>query len=72
MDSQAPHDILILYASQTGTAQYISEEIGRELIKRNFSTSIFALDEYDVTNLPNDKYVVFVVSTTGTVSFILI
>jgi len=65
MDSDNHHEIMILYASQTGRAQYVSEEISRELLKRDFSTEVLAMDDYDVTNLPNEKFVIFVASTTG-------
>jgi len=65
MDSDVPYEILILYASQTGRAQYVSEEISRELLKRDFSTEVLAMDDYDVTNLPNEKFVIFVAATTG-------
>ncbi len=67
MDSQMPYEILILYASQTGRAQYLSEEISRELIKRDFSIEVCAMDDYDVMNLPSERFVIFIVSTTGLV-----
>jgi len=65
MDSNSTYDILILYASQTGTGQYVAEEVSRELIKREFSVDVKEMDDYDVTNLPNEKYVLFIASTTG-------
>jgi len=69
MNSDSTHEILILYASQTGTAKYVSEEIFRELTYRDFSPAIYALDDYDVTNLPFEKYVIFIIATTGISSF---
>ena len=59
------HEILILYASQTGTAKYVAEEIFRELCKRNFTPHISAFDSFDMSQLPFQKYVIFIVSTTG-------
>ena len=39
--------ILILYASQTGTAQEIAEELEREAVnKYQYSTSIYSMDDY--------------------------
>ena len=67
MDSNTTHNILILYVSQTGTAQYISEEVARELLKRDFVVEVKAMDDYDVTNLPNEKYVLFIAATTGSI-----
>lgn len=63
MDSK--HEILILYGSQTGTAKEMSETVARELIYREFSIKLFAMNDYDIRNLPNEKYIIFVVSTTG-------
>ncbi|KAL4465881.1 hypothetical protein ABPG74_004118 [Tetrahymena malaccensis] len=59
------HDILILYASQTGTAKYVAEDLERQLILREFKTLVQSMDDYAITNLPEEKYVIFVVSTTG-------
>ena len=58
-------DLLILYGSQTNTAKYASEELGREAIRRGLRTIIQAFDEYNIFNLPTEKLVVFVVATTG-------
>lgn len=62
-----PHkpDILVLYASQTGTAQYVAEEVTRELIHREFSALCLAMDDFDITELPNQKHVIFIVATAG-------
>ena len=58
-------DFLILYGSQTNTAKYASEEIGREALRRGLNTSIMAFDDYNIFNLPSEKLVIFVIATTG-------
>lgn len=42
------HKILILFGSQTGTAQDTAERIGREAKRRHFQCKVEALDSYDV------------------------
>jgi sulfite reductase alpha subunit-like flavoprotein len=58
-------DLLILYGSQTNTAKYASEELGREALRRGLQTKIEAFDEYNIFNLPTEKLVIFIVATTG-------
>lgn len=55
----------ILYASQTGTAQEVSENIWRESKCYHFKGTVKALDDYDVRNLIEEKLVIFVCATTG-------
>lgn len=55
----------ILYASQTGTAREVSENIWRESKRFYFKGTVKALDEYDVRNLIEETLVIFVVATTG-------
>jgi len=40
--------IVILYGSQTGTAQDVAERIERDAIRRHFLVSIKPLDHYDI------------------------
>lgn len=42
--------MLVLYGSQTGTAQDIAERVGREGRRRHFRTQVTAMDEYDKVN----------------------
>ena len=39
--------LLVLYGSQTGTAQDFAERVGREGRRRHFKTRVVAMDEYD-------------------------
>ncbi|KAK7487379.1 hypothetical protein BaRGS_00021341 [Batillaria attramentaria] len=57
--------LLILYGSQTGTAQDVAERIGREARRRLFAVKVVALDSYPVAELIREQLVVFVCATTG-------
>ncbi|KAM6110334.1 LOW QUALITY PROTEIN: NADPH-dependent diflavin oxidoreductase 1 [Pterocles gutturalis] len=60
-----PRKLLVLYGSQTGTAEDTAERIGREAKRRHFQCRVEALDSYGVANLINEPLVVFVCATTG-------
>ncbi|PKK18587.1 hypothetical protein A306_00000217, partial [Columba livia] len=57
--------LLVLFGSQTGTAEDTAERIGREAKRRHFQCRVEALDGYEVANLINELLVVFVCATTG-------
>jgi len=57
--------ILIVYGSQTGTAQDVAERIWRESQFYNFHGPVMCMDDYSVINLVYETLVVFVASTTG-------
>ena len=40
--------LLVLYGSQTGTAQDVAERIGREGRRRHFRVKVTSLDSYSV------------------------
>jgi len=40
--------LVVLYGSQTGTAQDVAERIERDAIRRHFSVTIKPLDQYDI------------------------
>ncbi|XP_061459687.1 NADPH-dependent diflavin oxidoreductase 1 isoform X2 [Rhineura floridana] len=61
----AVHKILILFGSQTGTAEDAAERIGREAKRRHFQCTVEALDDYNVANLIHEPLVVFICATTG-------
>nr|XP_054769944.1 NADPH-dependent diflavin oxidoreductase 1-like [Lytechinus pictus] len=56
---------VILYGSQTGTAQDVAEKIGREAKRRHLSARVLPLDSYPVASLIQEELVIFVCSTTG-------
>ena len=57
--------MLILYGTQTGNAKYVAEEIGREWTRRWINAKVQSMDDYDITQLPTERIVIFVISTTG-------
>ncbi|XP_017042647.1 NADPH-dependent diflavin oxidoreductase 1 [Drosophila ficusphila] len=57
--------LLVLYGSQTGTAQDVAEQIWRESHQRGFQGPVLPFDEFDVSKLIDERLVVFVVATTG-------
>lgn len=57
--------ITVLYGSQTGNAQDLAERISREAKRRYFRVTICPMDNYDRNLLLQDRYIVFVASTTG-------
>ncbi|XP_053138677.1 NADPH-dependent diflavin oxidoreductase 1 isoform X2 [Hemicordylus capensis] len=61
----AARKILVLFGSQTGTAQDTAERIGREAKRRHFQCKVEALDSYNVAELIHEPLVVFVCATTG-------
>lgn len=50
-DSGSERKVLVVYGSQTGTAQDVAERVGREAKRRRFSTRVIALDDYQVVSI---------------------
>lgn len=57
--------LLVLYGSQTGSAQDTAQRIGRQAQRRQLQVRVSALDAYNVADLISEPLVVFVCSTTG-------
>jgi len=57
--------LVVLYGSQTGTAQEIAERIGREGNRLHFDTQVSSMDEFPVVDIPASPLIVYVASTTG-------
>nr|XP_013011386.1 NADPH-dependent diflavin oxidoreductase 1 isoform X2 [Cavia porcellus] len=57
--------MLVLFGSQTGTAQDAAERLGREARRRRFGCRVQELDSYAVANLIREPLVIFVCATTG-------
>ncbi|KAM9840892.1 NADPH-dependent diflavin oxidoreductase 1 [Aulostomus maculatus] len=57
--------LLILYGSQTGTAQDTAHRIERQALRRRLQVQVLPLDDYNVADLISESLVVFVCSTTG-------
>jgi sulfite reductase alpha subunit-like flavoprotein len=59
------YDILILYASQTGNSEGEAEFLSLQLNQAGLKAKFSSLDNYQIENLPYEKYVVYMISTTG-------
>lgn len=57
--------ILILYGSETGNCQDLSILIARRLSSLKAEIVLMACDEYPIQTLPEEKFVLFICSTTG-------
>lgn len=62
-DDQKQDRILILYASETGTAEGFARKAARQL--QNFRPKVMALDEYTVDTLASEKLLLVITSTFG-------
>lgn len=54
--------IVVLYASETGNTEEVAYDLQEKL---QYPCHVMSIKDYDVTDLPSEKLVVFVVSTTG-------
>ncbi|KAG9460843.1 hypothetical protein GDO78_019203 [Eleutherodactylus coqui] len=61
----AERRILVLYGSQTGTAEDMAERLGKEARRRHFTCRVDAIDSYNIANLVHEQLVIFVCATTG-------
>ncbi|KAK7032897.1 NADPH-dependent diflavin oxidoreductase 1 [Favolaschia claudopus] len=61
----ADRDLLILYATETGTAQDAAERLARQCRRIHFTCRVFSTDKYSLSDLLSETLVLFVVSTTG-------
>uniref|UniRef100_A0A1I7XKQ4 Flavodoxin-like domain-containing protein n=1 Tax=Heterorhabditis bacteriophora TaxID=37862 RepID=A0A1I7XKQ4_HETBA len=57
--------LLIVYGSETGTAEDIAESLSREARLQNIPVRLLGFDGYDVDILPLEVMTIFVVATTG-------
>ena len=62
--SEAP-TINVLYASETGTSESESKLLALQLEERGYITHVSSLDDFPLIKIPEQKYIVFFVSTTG-------
>uniref|UniRef100_A0A8D7ZUU2 NADPH-dependent diflavin oxidoreductase 1 n=1 Tax=Culex pipiens TaxID=7175 RepID=A0A8D7ZUU2_CULPI len=61
----SPRKLTILYGSQSGTAQDLAEQIWRDSKLYHLRGSVAAMDEYDIGQLIEERFVVLVCSTYG-------
>jgi len=48
---QSSRKLTVLYGSQTGTAQDVAEQIGRDALRYHFSVTVNALDNYNIVSV---------------------
>ena len=65
MGSFNQRNIVVLFGSQTGTAQQVAERIGREGERLHFHVEVTSMDNFEIRQLPTSPLVVYVASTTG-------
>ncbi|KAF9219893.1 riboflavin synthase domain-like protein [Gyrodon lividus] len=64
-EEQDNRDILILYATETGTAQETADRIARECRRGHFQCCVRNMGTYPPEELVSEPLVIFVVATTG-------
>lgn len=57
--------ITILYGGKTGNSAFIANEIYTEFKKYELDPTVISMDQYDFSNLEDEKYLFIVVSTRG-------
>ncbi|GMS87282.1 hypothetical protein PENTCL1PPCAC_9457, partial [Pristionchus entomophagus] len=57
--------LVIVYGTETGTAEDVAEGLWREALARNLSARLLPMDEYDIESLSSSGTVLFVMSTSG-------
>lgn len=57
--------ILVLYGSETFTAQEVAERLWRITKSLGFRGPVQAMDEYPISELIHEEFAIFVCSTTG-------
>ncbi|CAF2081514.1 unnamed protein product [Rotaria magnacalcarata] len=57
--------LLILYGSQTGTAEEIAERISREALRYFFCPIVLSLNDISIDDLKEKQCAIFIVATTG-------
>jgi sulfite reductase alpha subunit-like flavoprotein len=59
--------LLVLFATQTGSAKEVAERIDRDALRRCFDTRTMSIQDFNMSDLASPSFdaVIFVVSTTG-------
>ena len=56
---------LILYGSETGTAEEVAFKLHRILSKIRLNVSVLSMDNYDVSRLPTETCIIWIIATAG-------
>ncbi|TFK27310.1 riboflavin synthase domain-like protein [Coprinopsis marcescibilis] len=65
IEEEIPRELLILYATETGTSQDCADYIARQCRRIAFQCRVVSMDVYSLPDLISENLVIFVVSTTG-------
>ena len=57
--------LAVVYGSQTGGAQEAAEGLARRGRRRGFTVRVVPMDAYPIAELPDERFVLYVASTTG-------
>ncbi|RUS27417.1 hypothetical protein BC938DRAFT_483272 [Jimgerdemannia flammicorona] len=58
-------DFVVLYASQTGNAEWIAKNILQEAKERGHNGEVYVLNDFEKVSLPDLRTIIFVTSNTG-------
>lgn len=59
------NNIIILYATHSGNARFVAEQLNQQLIKLNIGVECVDCAKYNLTRLPYERKVIFIISTQG-------
>ncbi|KAJ3742934.1 hypothetical protein DFH05DRAFT_1498607 [Lentinula detonsa] len=65
MSTELDRQALILYATETGTAQEVADRVARECRRVHIQSRVISMDAYPAEDLLTETLVIFIVSTTG-------
>ncbi|KAJ3038773.1 hypothetical protein HDV00_000348 [Rhizophlyctis rosea] len=65
MTADRAHQLVVLYASQTGNAEWIAKHIHEEALARGFQSQCYVLDDFTKVDLTKNIAMIIVASTTG-------
>ncbi|KAK0714782.1 hypothetical protein B0H67DRAFT_644612 [Lasiosphaeris hirsuta] len=57
--------LTILFASDNGNAQSVAKRLGTRGRARGLKTTVLAMEDYPIEDLPNEENIVFITSTAG-------
>lgn len=63
--STRPEEVTILYGSESGNAENLSKQLKEDLEGRGIECSVEAMNDVDVSDLPERKNLIFITSTAG-------
>jgi sulfite reductase (NADPH) flavoprotein alpha-component len=63
--AQSTHPLLILYGSQTGTAEGVARRTAKAASAKGFAPKVLSLEKYESINLADEENVLLITSTYG-------